>query len=211
MVLLLGVVSGVVYQALRLTTQREPGVAAGRPVTITITAGESSVEIGRSLQDAGVVDSLGRFRTVAAERGLDGALKPGTYQLYTGMDIDEVLAILSKGPSLGVPFTIPEGFTVRQILDRIAATHRFSRAALDKASRSRELITPYRPKRVTSLEGLLFPKTYYIKQDDTPVSVLQQMLDELQEVMANYSTAGAPEKLSPYQVLIVASMIEGEA
>jgi UPF0755 protein len=211
MLLLLVAAAGVVSQALRLTADRQRKITPGQPVTITISRGESSAQIGQTLTDAGVVESVGRFRGAAEDRGLDGLLKPGTYQLETGMDIDAVLDQLAKGPSVGVPFTIPEGFTVTQILDRIAETEELSKAELRKALESKRLIAPYRPKTVKSLEGLLFPDTYAIEPDDTAVSVLQGMLDQLQIVLSRYDLSAAPENLSPYQVLIVASMIEREA
>jgi UPF0755 protein len=211
MVLLLVAAGGVVSQALRLTADRQRKVTPGQPVTITVSNGESSAQIGRTLVDAGVVDSVGRFRAAAEDRGLDGLLKPGTYQLVTGMDVDQVLDRLAKGPSVGVPFTIPEGFTVAQIVDRIAATKELSAAELRKALQSKRLITPYKPKTVKSLEGLLFPDTYAIEPDDTAVSVLQAMLDQLEVVLSRYDLTTAPQKLTPYQVLIVASMIEREA
>ena len=110
---------------------REKPVPPGQKVTITVSAGESSVEIGRSLRDAGVVDSVNRFRDVAEERGLDSLLKPGTYKLVTGMGIDAVLDILAKGPSTGIPLTIPEGFTVAQIVDKLAATEQFTQAEVE--------------------------------------------------------------------------------
>jgi UPF0755 protein len=180
-------------------------------VTITVSSGQSSVEIGRALRDAGVVDSVNRFRDVAEERGLDSLLKPGTYRLETGMSIDAVLDILAKGPSTGVPFTIPEGYTVAQIVDTIAATKQFTKAELQQALKSKDLIVPRRPKGVTSLEGLLFPDTYGIERDDTAIGVIQKMLDQLEVVLSRYQLSTAPQKLSPYQVLIVASMIEREA
>jgi UPF0755 protein len=211
MLLLLVAAGGVVSQALRLTADRQRRITPGQPVTITVSSGESSAQIGQTLTDAGVVESVGRFRAAAEDRGLDGLLKPGTYQLETGMDIDAVLDLLAKGPSVGVPFTIPEGFTVAQIVDRIAATGEFSKAELRKALEGKRLIAPYRPKTVKSLEGLLFPDTYAIEPDDTPVTVLQDMLDQLQIVLTRYDLGAAPENLTPYQVLIVASMIEREA
>jgi UPF0755 protein len=211
MLLLLVAAGGVVSQALRLTADRQRRITPGQPVTITVSSGESSAQIGQTLTDAGVVESVGRFRAAAEDRGLDGLLKPGTYQLETGMDIDVVLDLLAKGPSVGVPFTIPEGFTVAQIVDRIAATGEFSKAELRKTLEGKQLIAPYRPKTVKSLEGLLFPDTYAIEPDDTPVTVLQDMLDQLQIVLTRYDLGAAPEDLSPYQVLIVASMIEREA
>jgi UPF0755 protein len=64
---------------------------------------------------------------------------------------------------------------------------------------------------VTSLEGLLFPDTYGIEPDDTAIGVIQAMLDQLEVVLSRYQLSTAPRNLSPYQLLIVASMIEREA
>ncbi len=210
MLLFLVVVSGAVYEVVRLTANRGPRVTPGRPVTVTVRPGESSAEIGRTLQQAGVVDSLGRFRAVAAERGLDAALKPGTYTLTTGMDIDAVLDLLSRGPDTGIPLTIPEGFTVSQIVDRMVATGRFSKPEVTRALVSPDLATPFRPKGVRSLEGLLYPATYAIRPDDSAVDVLQHMLDQLQKVLSEQDGA-RPLHLTTYQVITVASMVEREA
>ena len=108
---LLAVVGAVVFQALQWSAAREQqnAVPPGQEVTITVASGQSSVEIGRNLRDAGVVDSVNRFRDVAEERGLDSLLKPGEYKLVTGMSIDAVLDILAKGPSTGIPADHPRG------------------------------------------------------------------------------------------------------
>jgi UPF0755 protein len=180
-------------------------------VTFTVRTGEGSVEIGRNLRDAGVVDSVNRFRDVAEERGLDGSLKPGTYKLVTGMSIDAVLDLLARGPSTGTPLTIPEGWTVAQIAARLADTRQFTRDEVDKALESKDLIVPYRPEGETSLEGLLFPETYGIEDKDSAESVLQDMLSQLEIVMQRQDLSEIPRGLNTYQLLIVASMIEREA
>ncbi|HEV2895653.1 MAG TPA: endolytic transglycosylase MltG [Actinomycetota bacterium] len=210
---LLAVVGAVVFQALQWSAAREQGSAVppGREVTITVASGQSSVEIGRNLRDAGVVDSVNRFRDVAEERGLDSSLKPGEYKLVTGMSIDAVLDILARGPSTGVPLTIPERFTVAQIVAKLAATEQFTKAEVDKALESKDLIVKFRPKGETSLEGLLFPDTYGIEEDDSAVDVLQDMLNQLETVLAKYELSTAPQGLDAYQLLTVASMIEREA
>jgi len=209
---LLAIVGVVVFQALQWSAAREKKAPPpGQPVTITVSSGQSSVEIGRALREAWVVDSVNRFRDVAEERGLDSSLKPGTYKLETGMSIDTVLEILAKGPSTGVPLTIPEGFTVAQIADKLVATDQFTKDEVTKALKSKDLIVPFRPKGVTSLEGLLFPETYGIEKDDTAVGVLQDMVDQLEVVLSRYQLSTAPQGLNPYQLLIVASMIEREA
>jgi UPF0755 protein len=210
---LLAVVGAVVFQALQWSAAREQekAVPPGQEVTITVASGQSSVEIGRALRDAGVVDSVNRFRDTAEERGLDSLLKPGTYRLVTGMSIDAVLDILARGPSTGIPLTIPEGFTVAQIVDKLAATDQFTKAEVEKALTSKDLIVNLRPKGETSLEGLLFPDTYGIEEDDSAVAVLQKMLDQLEAVLSKYQLSTAPQDLNPYEVLIVASIIEREA
>ena len=210
--LLLALAGLVVYQALQWSAARErKAPPPGQPVTFRVSAGEGSVEIGRNLRDAGVVDSVNRFRDVAEERGLDSLLKPGTYKLTTGMDVDAVIEILAQGPNTGTPLTIPEGWTVAQIAAKLAATEQFTKDDVDRALESKDLIVPYRPKGVTSLEGLLFPETYGIEEDDTAESVLQDMLNQLEIVLSRQQLSTAPQGLNPYQVLIVASMIEREA
>jgi UPF0755 protein len=212
MAVLLALVGGVVFQALQWSAAREgKEVPPGQPVTFTVESGQGSVEIGRALRDAGVIDSVNRFRDVAEERGLDGILKPGTYKLTTGMSLDAVVEILAKGPSTGIPVTIPEGWTVAQIVDKLAATEQFTTAEVAKALKSKELVSPYRPEGVTSLEGLLFPDTYGIEPDATAVGVIQDMLDQLEIVLSGYQLSDAPQGLNPYQLLIVASMVEREA
>jgi UPF0755 protein len=202
----------VVFQALQWSAAREKkAVPPGQKVIITVRSGEGSVEIGRALRDAGVVDSVNRFRDVAQERRLDSLLKPGTYQLETGMSIDTVLDILAKGPSTGAPLTIPEGLTVAEIAEKLAATGQFTKEEVDKALKSKDLLVPLRPKGVTSLEGLLFPDTYGIEEDDTAVSVLQDMADQLEVVLSRHQLSTAPLDRNPYEVLIVASIIEREA
>jgi UPF0755 protein len=210
--LLVALAGLVVFQALQWSAARErKPLPPGQPVTFIVRTGEGSVEIGRNLRDAGVVDSVNRFRDVAEKRGLDGSLKPGTYRLFTGMSFDAVLDILARGPSTGTPLTIPEGWTVAQIAAKLAGTEQFTKDDVDKALKSKDLNVPYRPEGVTSLEGLLFPETYGVEKDDTAESVLQDMLDQLEIVLQRQDLSAIPRGLNTYQLLIVASMIEREA
>jgi UPF0755 protein len=205
--------AAILYGAFQLAGGRGgPEVAPGRPVTVTVLSGEGTREVAQSLERLSVVDSAARFRRVAEERGLDSSLRPGTYQLTTGMTAEQVLEILVKGPVTN-GLTIPEGFTLRQIGERLAAVGKFDRAEVDKALRDPKAISPYRP-RGKPLEGLLFPLTYRIEKDDTPATVVQAMLDQLHLVLSKHDLAGARPaglRLSPYQLITVASLIESEA
>ena len=201
----------VLVGAVKLTSGGGEKVQAGRPVTLTVLPGEATREIADELQRLGVVDSAGRLRRVATDRGLDSVLRPGTYQLTTGMQVDTVLDILARGPG-GITLTIPEGLTLDQIVEKLVTVAHFKRSDVLAALRDPKLVSPYRPKG-RPLEGLLFPQTYPIAKDDTPHTVVQDMLDQLSAVLATYDLNVRPAgvKLSPYQLLIVASMVEREA
>lgn len=182
----------------------------GIPVTVVVTPGEGTREIARKLEDQGVIASAVDFRRAAEARGVAGSLKPGTYELTTGMPTDQLLELLVRGPDQGVPLTIPEGYTLADIRQVMTEKGGFPPEEVARALRSPELTSPYRP-RGRSLEGLLFPATYYVREDTRALDIFKQMLTRLEEVMGSYDLAQAPRGLSPYQVLIVASLVEREA
>ena len=83
-----------------------------------------------------------------------------------------------------------------QIVDKLAATEQFTKAEVEKAVKSKDLIVPHRPKGVTSLEGLLFPDTYGIEPDDTAEGVVQD-LNQLEIVLSRYELSTAPRASAP--------------
>jgi len=187
-------------------------IAAGKPVRVTIQPGASTRQIGRVLEDAGVVDRAARFTEAAVQRGVAAQLKPGEYLLATGMDADRLFEVLTAGPEATADrITFAEGLTVRQIAERMARGGRWTRREVDAALKDPALTSPYRPAG-KPLEGLLFPSTYTLQARERPVELLREMLDQLEEVMGRQDLSGARKRrLTPYEVLIVASLIEREA
>ena len=193
-------------------------VAAGQPVHVTVLQGATTAEIADMLAAAGVVDSALMFRYQARESGLDGDLKPGEYDLATGMPYEAVLEVLSAGPAVvTIDVTIPEGFTARQVAERFAA----------KAGVPPEellaLVTTGAPEFVAehpylegayggSLEGFLFPATYTVKPGVTAREIVEMMLDHFDSQIATLDLAYAQSRgLDTVDVVIIASILEREA
>jgi UPF0755 protein len=146
----------------------------------------------------------------------DGILA-GTYELTRGMTLDEILDVLSTPPAAvpTVRVTIPEGFRLTQIADRvhddvgIPATA-FS-AALDKPGVA---LPPYLPASAASAEGFLYPATYEVPEGETdPEVVIRMMLRAFRKEAASLHLGAGARRLhlTPYEVVTVASMIEKEA
>jgi UPF0755 protein len=81
------------------------------------------------------------------------------------------------------------------------------------AASSGQVRSPYEPAGVNNLEGLLFPATYQIKQGDTEIGVLELMVGQFDDHAAalNLQQGATALKMTPYQVITVASIVEREA
>ena len=117
----------------------------------------------------------------------------------------------------------PEGFTVRDMADRVAAvrqiaidkrgvTPRLTRRAYLRAVR--EAVAPSRFRKDAkrgSLEGFLFPALYEFTQETSARELVADQLAAFRERFGEVDLRYARSKnLTPYDVLIIASMIEKE-
>jgi len=185
------------------------------PVTVTIPQGATADRVARILEDEGVISSAFSFRLKARFDDRASAIIPGEYQLRPGMSSDEILSVLATPPEAAPTFkvTIPEGLTVEQTLERIAEAKAspFSKKQLTQALgkiKPPAWVPKDLPAEADPFEGLLFPNTYDFTAASTPASVLQTLVDQTDEVMSGISTN---TDLSPYQILVAASLIEREA
>lgn len=203
----------------------------GEPVTVEIAEGTSGAAIADQLASEGVIQNSLAFRIVARTRGVGGSFAAGTYELETGMSVDEALEALGAGPVAPetIRITIAEGLTVDQTLERMADQSPYSveeyREVLDAARQDREngplrlpgWVPPsseFAPEQEL-FEGLLFPQTYEFEEDVSAPAILQRLLDETEVAMASVSPRAIEEAkgagLTKYEGLIVASLVEREA
>lgn len=196
----------------------ENDVAAGKPVTVEIPQGSGTAAIARILADAAVIENASYFRLRARYEGIDQDLKPGEYELMTGMPYSDVVNRLMKGiPVEYTDVTIPEGYTVKQIAARLETeagipAAEFAQIATTDAA-SFAAARPYLADvKNGTLEGYLFPKRYRIVKGSTARDVVELMLKQFDAEMAEVDLAFATSKnLTKHDVVIIASMVEREA
>ncbi|MGZ4210533.1 MAG: endolytic transglycosylase MltG [Actinomycetota bacterium] len=189
------------------------GSAPHKPVRVIVPEGAGGGEIGSLLQRAHVVRSGFVFRLVARWRGVSTDLKPGAYDLQTGLGVSKAIDALRSGLPLKVfRFTIPEGKTIPEIATIIGDHTDISAPAFLRAVRSGQHRIPIMPKGSTNLEGLLFPKTYEIDERTTADQVVDIMLQQFVKETATLDFGRAQAlHITEYQAVIVASLIEREA
>ncbi len=190
-------------------------------VTVEIPEGSSASEVAAKLEEAGVVDSATLFGIRALIAGKRQDLVAGTLQMQRDMSYGAALAKLS-GSEVDTSFEttsllIQEGLSIREnarkfkrqdILEGYGATAK----RIFKQRRS-QLRTLYKmPASVDSLEGFLFPATYELPAPPTPDDLIVRQLQSFQQNFNTVSLSKARKaNLTPYEVLIIASMVEREA
>ena len=91
--------------------------------TITVAPGATAVDIGTDLQQRGLIRSALAFRLAAEQAGVGSNLAAGDYELSRSMSTNDIIQVLAKGEvKRGLLATIPEGWRSEQIADRLEST-----------------------------------------------------------------------------------------
>lgn len=215
-VVIFGVLGGAAFLAYSwVRSQIDPPGSPGREVLVAIPQGASTNDIARILADENVVANA--LVTRFAWRG-DGPYQAGDYQFNRNMSLSEAEAVLAAGPLVlpGKSVTLPEGLWLTDIADRLLdALPEFDEGDLNSALYTGSIRSRFQPEGNINLEGLLFPDTYQVGEDDfeDEAGLIARMAEQFDEVAAElgYSEAQARIGLTPYEVIIVASMVEEEA
>jgi UPF0755 protein len=184
-------------------------------VTVTIPAHSGSHQIGDLLAREGVIPSGFFFEVRAALSGDRSNLRSGTYHLQQGMSYSAVLTKLTTPPPVAKtsPLTIAEGHT-RQYVSRLLRRQGIKGSYLAE-TRSSPLLDPQAygaPRHLPSLEGFLFPDTFQLVDPIKLSALVAAQLRDFKQRFATVNLAYARSKhLTAYDVLKIASLIEGEA
>jgi len=213
---LIAFVAFTAYNGIRgwFDRQLDPVGEPGEPVAIIVPSGATTASIGQLLQDAEVVPNSTFFRYYARFKGEEN-FQAGEYEMQLNSSAQEAIDVLNAGPKPQVfaRFQVREGLWMAEILPTIAGQlDNVTVAEMEAVLRSGQLTPRYRPDGTTSYEGLLFPDTYQVNADATAFDVLQKMGDEFSRVTGSlgYGASESLLNLTPYEVVIVASLIEAE-
>ena len=215
-VVIIAVVVSLLFGAAGMWYLGQVNPAGGDTVAtnFTVNDGDNLQTLSQRLKDEGFIGNAAIFRWyVERNGGLD--ITPGYYQVIKGSHMGDVMARLATPPSATFAnVTFPEGFTIDQMGVRLAdRTLRLSAERFIAAANESAVETWLRPEPGGSLEGLLFPDTYQVSGEETEEQVVARMVSLMERVGRQEGLDESEESvgLSPYQVLIVASLIEREA
>lgn len=181
-------------------------------VIVKIPAGASFAEVLDTLTEAGLVSNSIAFRLLAVTTGSDGKIRPGTYKFTRGISNAALLNALVEGrSSVRMKVTFPEGITIRRMAAILTREIGVDSAAFVRLANDRKFLETIGINASTA-EGYLMPDTYFLYWGEQPETVLARMSETFRAFYTdNLKKLAAAQGLTPYEAIILASIVEGEA
>lgn len=195
----------------------------GEEVAFTVPKGATTSQIATALAEKNVISSASVFEWYVKWKGGD-PFQAGDYEgLRVNSSMGDVVDVLKAGPAppKTIFFLVREGLWVSEF--KKLALEKFP--SMDPAALDAALANTHpslQPAGSGNLEGFLYPATYEIAQQDVgnAQKLVDQMMISFDRISQSEGLPNATAKLkgvagtkaiSPYEALIVASLVESEA
>ncbi|MBN2160506.1 MAG: endolytic transglycosylase MltG [Spirochaetes bacterium] len=175
--------------------------------SFTVAYGETTRTIAVNLHKNNLIRSP-NFFVYSSRLLLRRYIRAGRYKIFSGMSSMEILLKLTRGDVLSRKITIPEGFNLFQIADRLEANEICNSGEfLSYASDSSYLKSL--GINAPSAEGYLFPDTYVFPESSDSRDIIGAMRRKMKAVLGDRPAYGPG--MTAHEILTLASLVEKEA
>lgn len=180
-------------------------------VTVVIAKGTTLEGINVKLAESGLVAEDIRFLLLARYLGVATKLQAGEFALHRGQTPKGLLLELVSAKPIQHPVTIPEGLVIDEIAEIFAADGWCDKEEFNRLARDTEFLKTLGLGQYPSLEGYLYPDTYYLThQGHDAADLIRMQVRRFSAVWDEISKENSSE-LSSFEILTLASMVEKEA
>lgn len=170
------------------------GGRADKDVTVVVAEGSSLKAAANQLEKVGAIDSASGFLRNAKIFGSSDPIKPGEYEVKSGMDDSDVLALLQSGKTKQRFVTIPEGMPSIMVHEKLMATTMLT-GTVDVPA-----------------EGSILPDSYAYTRNEKRSAVMKRMQAAMTKTLAELWANRKPTAVvnSPEEAIILAAIVEKE-
>lgn len=184
--------------------------SASQKAIFKIFPGQSFDEIAKDLFHQNLITSATKLKLIAIITKSDRSIIAGEYELSATMSPLEILKRLTDGSVRLHRLSIPEGYNISQIAEKVAEVgfcgrQAFINAAWDEKEVQKAGIN------ASTFEGFLFPDTYYFSGDVSPRQIISAMVDRFNKAFpAEWEKRALETGFSVLEIVTLASIIEKE-
>lgn len=179
-----------------------------------IEKGEGNKQIAEQLKKEGLIFGKIYFYYYIYSHKLVDKIMPGEYQLSGNKTIPEIVQIITDAEEKFVKITFPEGWTVKEMAARLSANGLPGDEFLKITNNPDEFKKRYNYLSIPelkTLEGYLFPDTYFFKKDISAENIVGRLLDTFDEKLNSQLRENiAGQNKSIREIVIMASIVEKE-
>lgn len=201
-----------------------PVEASDATIKIMIPQGIGSGDIALLLEESGLIRNGFIFKYYLRYHREGARFQAGEYEMKPGIKLDRIVDMLNNGEIVKeemIRFTIPEGYSLEQIVDELSEAKLVDRQKMFDVLQGTSVLEaeailniPDNPKLKYKLEGYLFPETYEMKKGSSELEIVSRMLEELDHKL-NELPQGWQEMMEGngvtfHQMLTIASLVERE-
>jgi UPF0755 protein len=197
-------VLALVWVACGGVDQNEP------PERLTVPRGATLTTVVDSLVARDIIGSPRLFKLYARLTGRQDEIQAGTYDFRRGTSMRSILGALVRGREATDPLILQEGLMLNEVLEQIQQQLGTNPDSLAAAVRDSALLAEVGADSQT-LEGYLYPSTYYVRVGASAHEIVAQMVAEFQaRWKPEWDTLLSQCGMTRHEIVILASIIEGE-
>ncbi len=202
---------GIFY--LRFKVYNSTGDSSAKK-TFEIIKGEGASDIALNLEKESLISGKGYFLYYLKTRNLLEKVLPGKYELSGRMTIPEIAVLITQKKDDSIRLTFPEGWDSKKIAGRLSENGLNGENFLKIANNPGELKNNYnflRDSKIKTLEGFLFPDTYFFKKDESVESIIAKMLGNFNtQFSVAFREELSKKNISVLDAITMASILEKE-
>ncbi len=182
-------------------------------IVFSVNNGETLRDVAARLESEKLITDARKFRAYVRVKSLGSRVRAGEYALKRNMTPADILKILSSGRSIEYVVTVSEGlnrFEIAAVVDRLGIG---SKAEFLRLTQDREFIKKNLGDDLPSLEGYLFPETYYVTRASGVRGLVRQMTAKFNESFSTVPVSAGSAisvPLKKHEIVTLASIVEKE-
>ncbi len=178
---------------------------------LEVRQGDTFFSVAKALKQQNIIKSRLLFILFVKISGESGKLKTGTYMFDKSSNLFSVIHMLVTGKTASKIFTIPEGYNSYQIAELLQEKGIVTKNEFIRATQNKLILKEYHINQNT-VEGFLYPETYYIPFEYRAEDIVRLMVKNFFKRISPVMIKKIKEK---YQTLekgiTLASLVEWEA
>ncbi|HIO62485.1 MAG TPA: endolytic transglycosylase MltG [Deltaproteobacteria bacterium] len=178
---------------------------------IMIPRGSTFDSVTADLREKGMLPHPRLYRYLSKQLKVHSRVQSGEFEIKHRWNTYELLQFLISGKSIRHRITIPEGNNFAEIAERLFHAQLADKEILMSLKNDPELLLKTGVPEATSLEGFLFPETYFFSSVETEQQILSAMIAQYRRVFnADFQQRAEEIGMREYEVLTLASIVEKE-